>query len=115
MTQYAKGYAFEQKVAGHLAQEGYFVIRAGGSHGVADLVALKWGETLLVQCKTNGVISIGDWNALYGVAQRVGAVALVAFRPSRGLIAYRQLGARRVARQAAEYTVWTADEVVADA
>jgi Holliday junction resolvase len=112
MTQYAKGYAFEQKVAGDLTQDGYFVIRAGGSHGVADLVALKSGQVLLVQCKTNGVISIGDWNALYGVAERVGAVALVAHRPSRGAVAYRRLDARRVARQAVEYTEWTADEVI---
>jgi len=114
MTQYAKGYAFEQKVAGHLTQDGYFCIRAGGSHGVADVVALKAGQALLVQCKTDGVISIADWNALLRAANMAGAVALLALRPKRGVIEYRQLMGPAWARHPRPYEVWTADEVVAD-
>lgn len=115
MTQYSRGYAFEQKVAGDLTQDGYYVVRAGGSHGVADLVALKPGQVLLVQCKTNGIVTAAEWNKLYDVATRVEAVALVAYRPRRGIIAYRAIQVRREPRDKAMEcsAVWTADEVKA--
>jgi len=112
MTNYANGYAFERTVAGDLNTDGYLVIRSGGSHGAADLVALKPGQVLLVQAKTNGLISVTDWNELLGIAERVGAVPLLALRPGRGLIEYRRLTAPAVARKPRAYEVWTADEVV---
>ena len=111
MTNYANGYAFERTVAGDLSDDGYLVIRSGGSHGAADLVALKTGQVLLVQCKTSGTISPADWNELLSTAVRVGAVALLALRPSRGVIEYRQLVAPTAPRSSRVWETWTADEV----
>jgi hypothetical protein len=53
-TNGARGASFERKVADLLESDGYLVIRAAGSHGAADLVALKLGQVLFVQCKLNG-------------------------------------------------------------
>lgn len=114
MTQYARGAVFERKVAGLLADDGYLVVRAAGSHGHADLVALKAGQVVLVQCKTSGALPPGEWNPFYEAAERVGAVALLAHRPAPGKVEYRRLTGLKVPRKDAPYEVWTADEVGAD-
>jgi Holliday junction resolvase len=111
MSAYRNGYEFERTVAGDLSDDGYLVIRSGGSHGAADLVALKAGQVILVQCKSNGTISPADWNELLSTAVRVGAVALLALRPSRGVIEYRQLMAPTAPRSSRVWETWTADEV----
>lgn len=52
MTRYHTGAASEREVGELLEAEGYVVGRAAGSHGPADLTAMKLGEpTLLVQVK----------------------------------------------------------------
>ena len=111
MTNYSRGYSFEQKIAGALVQDGYWCIQARGSHGIADVVALKPGQVLMVQAKTDGAISIAEWNRLLEVATAVGAVPLLAYRPRRGVIAYWHLQEPRVARRPPVYAQWTPDEV----
>lgn len=111
MTNYANGATFERKVAALLTTDGYLVMRSSGSHGEADLVALKQGQVLLVQCKSNGRLDPGDWNGLHEVAQRVGAVALLAHRPAPGKVVYWRLTGPKVTRGRAPYEEWTADEV----
>ena len=44
MKRYAKGRTFEYKVRDRLREEGWFVVRAAGSKGIADLVAIKQSE-----------------------------------------------------------------------
>ena len=113
MTQYARGYSFERTIAGQLRQDGYLCVRAGGSHGVADVVALKPGQTLLIQAKIDGLISVAEWNELYAIAQRLDAVPLLAWRPKRGRVEYRRMTGLRVVRGEQPYEVWTADQVMA--
>lgn len=48
-----------------LRDDGYYVVKSGGSRGPADLVALKPNQTLLIQCKRDGLISRKEWNELY--------------------------------------------------
>lgn len=111
VTQYRRGAEFERKVAGLLTDDGYLVVRAAGSHGHADLVALKPGQVVLVQCKTSGALPPGEWNPFYEAAERVGAVALLAHRPSPGRVVYWRLTGPKVARKDPPYEAWTADEV----
>lgn len=111
MTNYRRGYTFERAVAADLTKDGYLCVRAGGSHGVADVVALKPGQVLLVQAKTDAAISIADWNKLFAVAEGVGAVPLLASRPQRGRVAYQRLVAPRQARKPWPTAAWKADEV----
>ena len=91
MSNYSRGANFERRVARILDADGYFTVRSSGSHGVADIVAIKAGVIMLVQCKINGVLSPADRVALFEVCQRAGAVPLVAYRPTPRKLAYRRL------------------------
>ena len=61
MTNYSRGAAFERKVKKVYEEKGYTVVRAAGSKGPIDLVAIydpKWAcqecgmvETTFIQCK----------------------------------------------------------------
>jgi Holliday junction resolvase len=111
VTHYTRGAAFERAVAARLDIDGYLVLRAAGSHGVADLVALKPGQVVLIQCKISGIISITEWNTFYETASRVDALPVLAYKPRRGVFAYHVLCGTRVARRPAPYSVWVPDSL----
>ena len=109
MSNYSNGSAFERRVAVDLERDGYACMRAAGSKGAADLIALKPGQVLLVQCKrTNGQLPPHERRALTELAARVAAIAVVAFQPvPRKPIEYRQL----TGAGPKEWVRWVADEV----
>lgn len=47
------GHARERQVRERLQEDGWVVVRAAGSLGIADLVAGKWGATRLIEVKAN--------------------------------------------------------------
>jgi Holliday junction resolvase len=113
-TNGARGASFERKVADLLESDGYLVIRAAGSHGAADLVALKLGQVLFVQCKLNGRCDPSEWNEFFRLAAQVGALPLIAYRPGRQGVAYRLLtGPKDVAGKRSPAVSWSPDEVAA--
>lgn len=86
-----KGSARELKVRDVLVEAGYLVMKAGGSLGAADLIALKRGERpRMVQVKANK--DGGPWNKfgraaraeLAELAEAAGAVAELAWWPPHG-------------------------------
>jgi len=89
-TNYKRGYAFERKCKIDLEKKGYFVIRSGGSKGVADLVAMKGKDVLLIQCKRDGKLSREEWNDLVTASVKVEGTPIVA-EPVRGGIIYWEL------------------------
>ena len=93
MTNYAIGARFEYKTATYFRRHGYFVIRAAGSHGPADLVAVKKGyATLLIQCKRGQEdVVMDERNHLYEAAQQAGAVPITACSVGRVPTVYRCL------------------------
>lgn len=84
MTAGTKGAARERQVAGLLTAHGWVVYRAAGSHGNADLVALRCdGPPMLVQVKASSAGPFEHFRpterqALYAEAKRAGAVAVLA-------------------------------------
>jgi Holliday junction resolvase len=97
-TNKARGHAFEREVAKRLRGQGWEVVHSGGSLGQSDLVALKPGTVLLIQCKGGAKrMTHDEWNDLYGLAKRLGVVAIVADRPARGVYRYRRIVAEHVA------------------
>ena len=91
MTNYSRGADFERAVKKDLEKRGWVVVRAAGSHGVMDLVALFTPmRPMFVQCKTNGKISFTDRKELAAVCSLAGATPVVASRPKRGVILYRR-------------------------
>ena len=109
--QYRSGKRFEDRTGLDLTENGYFTVRAGGSRGVADLVAVKSGQVLLVQCKTDGKLPPKPWNALYDAAMACGAVPLLAERPKPGKVAYWRLTARKTVPRVSPRTPFLVDEV----
>lgn len=98
MTNRARGDYLEHQTRDALAQYGWFIIRAGGSLGCADLVALRVGKMpLLVQCKVLGKgrtmprVDPGERAALYDAAQASGARAIIATRYRPGFVALLEL------------------------
>ena len=86
VTSYGQGLYYEKRTAAALRKDGYLVLESRGSHGCADLVALKRGQQLLVQVK-KGTTALKDaeWNELTGR------------RPPPGALAPRRLSKRRAA------------------
>ncbi len=92
MSQYARGARFERAAKAHLESAGYVVIRAAGSHGEADLVALRaGGSPLLVSCRINGKLGPLEREALHDAAKRAGGYPVLACRPARGRIELRDV------------------------
>lgn len=100
MTHYNNGRSFEYKVMEDLSVSGWVSVRAAGSKGStkADIIAFHpTGQIMMVQCKTNGIISAEEWNRLYEVAGwNDSATAIIAERPKRGKIAYWAITGVRV-------------------
>lgn len=93
MTNYRNGSDFERKVRGSLEDDGYECVRAAGSKGKIDVVAMKPGQLLFIQIKRHmGQIPPADRAELLRLAAMVGAIPLVAYQPiPRKPIAYREL------------------------
>jgi Holliday junction resolvase len=82
-----RGDYFEYQTRDALRAVGWFVIRAAGSKGIADLVALRAGNTpLLVSCKLSGRIGPAERQSLLDAAYEAGAKPVVALRPGRGRV-----------------------------
>lgn len=90
MTRYTRGAHFERRVMGICQEAGWWASRAAGSHGEADVVALKKGLTpLLIQCKTANWGSPTDRAELAEAARRAGATPLMVTREGRRVVARR--------------------------
>lgn len=48
---YQAGVRFERELKDLLEKAGYYVMRSAGSHGPADLIAIKDGKTYIISCK----------------------------------------------------------------
>lgn len=79
---YRDGRQFEYRTRDHLQTLGYFVMRSPASKSPIDLVAIRRGEVLLVQCKKGGALPPGEWNELFDLADSVGAVPILAACPA---------------------------------
>lgn len=82
-----RGANFERRVRAHLEAEGWLVVRAAGSRGCFDLVALRPNgrggcQVSLVQCKVRGARDFApeDQAALRRIAEDAGATAWLASR-----------------------------------
>lgn len=84
-TLYRLGRAFEYRVRDELQGLGYFVMRAAGSRSPIDLIAVRKGAVLFVQCKMDGYLRRGEWNDLFELAESVGVVPLLAGRWRRSI------------------------------
>lgn len=87
LTNRQRGDYFERQVKLTLEAHGWVVLRSAGSLGVADLVALRKGNTpTLVSCKLGGRIDPAERVAILDAADMAGGRAVVALRPRGGRV-----------------------------
>lgn len=81
VSMYKRGRAFEYRVRNHFIAKGYFVLRSPRSKGPADLVAIKKGEILLIQCKLGqNFLRRKEKKILVDLAESLDAIPLLTYR-----------------------------------
>ena len=79
MPNYARaGRRVEHDTRHVLDGNGYWTIRSAASKGDVDIIAMKPGQVLFVQCKRSGSLPPAEWNALWALAIRLGAIPVLA-------------------------------------
>ena len=112
MSNYDHGATLERAAKTYLQDNGYrLVVKSGGSKGKVDLVAMKRGETLLVQCKTDGYLSPLERTELWHLADELGHVALVCGWVKNGAKA-RHVGFTRLLTGGVTREPWSPDWAV---
>jgi Holliday junction resolvase len=93
----AGGIRFEYKTIGELVKDGYVTMRAAGSKGAIDIIAMKPGQHLFVSVKRGGRISAAEWDRLVELASWNGAIPVLAVNgpKGRGIVLWRLLGPKR--------------------
>lgn len=94
-SMYRLGRAVEYRFRDRLRDEGYFVLRSPASKSPVDLVAIKPGQVLFIQCKRSGALAPKAWNELYDLAISAGAVPIMAENPYPKCWRYWQLVGRK--------------------
>lgn len=113
---YRSGAVFERRISAILEAQGYYVIRAAGSHGIADIVAIKPGEIVFAQCKAGQTkIPLPEWNRLYVLATAVGAVPVLVTRDRLGRVGWAELLGTAEPRHPRLSRIWLPDRVGSDA
>jgi len=88
---YQRGRYWEYRVRDHFKRMGYFVWRSPASRGPADLIAIKRGEIVLVQCRTSGSLDFREKEELRSLAESIGAKAYLAVRSPKGKVLLRDV------------------------
>lgn len=81
---YKRGRAFEYKVKQFLTEQGYFVVRAAKS-AFPDLVAIRNGKVVLVECKLDGRLSIDEKIRFIEIGEITNAGCMLAFNEKKGI------------------------------
>jgi len=77
MKRYRKGADKERRLKKKLEKEGFWVVRAAGSKGIADLVAIKNSRAYLIQVKHERISKL-EATKLKEIAASCGAFPIVA-------------------------------------
>lgn len=97
-----RGTYLERVVMDILVDLGYCVVRSAGSHGVADLVAVKPGTVLFVQSKMRAsLLGSREWRELWATSMKAGAIPILAHRPTPRTVAFAMLKGSRAMRERA--------------
>lgn len=81
---YKVGRNFEYATKRDLEKYGFIVLRSPASKTPADLVAIREGLIIFIQCKLHGAMGVKEWNAFLDYADKGGAAPVMAQRSSTG-------------------------------
>lgn len=81
-SRYRQGRALEYRARDWLRDHhGFFVMRSAASKSPLDLIAVRHGLVLFIQCKRGGALVPAEWNAVFDLAGSVGAVPVLGSCP----------------------------------
>lgn len=109
-TNYRRGADFERRVVHDLEGKGFAVVRSAGSHKPADVIAMRHGKTVCVQCKRDGRLPPDEWNKFLDWCWVAGAIPVMASTPGRG-IEYNRLTGRKEHRGRQPMERWKGDTI----
>ena len=92
---YGKGRALEYRTAALLGAYDFAVMVSHRSRSPVDLVAVKTGLLLFVQCKCRGTLPVSEWNALWDLSVSVGGVSILASAPDGVGVVFERLVERK--------------------
>lgn len=81
---YKRGRDFEYAVKHNLEKNGFVCMRSPASKSPADLMAVRHGKTIFVQCKLHGALPPAEWNAFIDYAEKAGVSPIMAARKKTG-------------------------------
>lgn len=84
VTPYTKGRTFEYRVRDYLRKRGFFVVRQTKST-FPDLIAMRKGKVLLIECKVNGQLSREERAIILSISEATGGKPILAQRTRRSL------------------------------
>lgn len=90
-SQYGRGRLVEWEVVHHLTADGYACTRAASSKGVADVIAIKTGQVLLVSVKRSAFPGPVERQNLLRVAMWLPKVAVPLVAIGRPTLTYWRL------------------------
>jgi len=94
-SMYKRGRQFEYRIRDNLKNKGFFVLRSPASKSPIDLVAIKKGLILLIQCKTGGEFAMKEWNELFDLSEGIGAIPILVGRYGYKEIQYFKLTGKK--------------------
>ncbi|GAI88058.1 unnamed protein product [marine sediment metagenome] len=89
-SNYGKGARFELDVRDILLEDGWVAVRAAGSHGIIDVLAVKVNEKWFIQCRTRGNLSGDERKELVALTKKHNAVPILAYK-AKGNIIFKEV------------------------
>jgi hypothetical protein len=102
---YAQGKRLEYKVQNELRELGFVTMRAAGSKGAVDIMAVRPGELLFVQVKRTTPPGPAPWNLLYDMADWCGGIPVLATCLPYKPITYERIVFRKPLPKARDHRV----------
>lgn len=94
-TRYRVGRALEYRVRDELKLLGYFALRSPQSRSPIDVLGIRHGTVLMVQCKRTGSMGVKEWNEVFDLATSCGAIPVLARTPTGRGTEYLRLTDRK--------------------
>lgn len=88
---YRLGRHFEYRVRDDMRKKDYFVLRSPRSGSPVDLICIRKGKIIFIQCKRGGVFPGKEWNIFYELCKSVHALPILASTPEGRGIKYHLL------------------------
>lgn len=88
---YNAGRRFEYQVRDFLRSKGWWVLRSAGSKSPCDLVALRSGEMMLIQCKKSGNLSTVERDQLIELSREHQCLVVLVKRSEKGKLQFEEV------------------------